>query len=123
MLHNKAHNIAMRPTPKTVIKAFLIIDGKGRRVFIVERATSLKFTSRARHLNALANNFRQGQTLTQFINIIFWDNRHEITYTLFRHQGQENSAQKPKTRPVLQQLRFNRLAGFTEIHLPGVIIF
>ncbi len=37
VIHQKVDGVAVRTTPKTVIKLLFAINGKGRRLFVVER--------------------------------------------------------------------------------------
>lgn len=67
MLHNKTDDIAMRAASEAVIKLFVIINGEGWRLFLMERTTRFKLPARTLHGNAPSDNFGQREAVANLV--------------------------------------------------------
>ena len=67
MVRHPANGIAMRATPKAMVKAFLVIDVKAGCFFIMEGAAALIFPACLGNFHRPRNQRRQLRARAQFI--------------------------------------------------------
>lgn len=87
MFGHEFNDIAMRTTAKAVIEMLIVVNRKGRRFFVMERAAGFELPPGARDFDPPPDNIRQGQPIADFIQKLRRDS-HPLFNTVFSVKNQ-----------------------------------
>ena len=68
MVHQEADAVPVRAAAEAMVKPLRVVDGKGRRLFLMKRAAALEFPAGARQLRPLPDNIGPLDAGAQFFN-------------------------------------------------------